>query len=132
MKYKLLIIFLSGIFIFLAGCGINNKTNLNKSVSEAPSAEEELKENKDADIFMLNDTVYKTNIEWVDELSLTKNKEIGEIESNYTFDSNDSFKNKMATKLPIGSKIFSTNERKDVLIVESKGIEKKYYALTEG
>lgn len=128
MKYRLLIIFLYGISIFLAGCGIDNKITKHESV--APSAEEVLQENRDADIFMLNDTVYKTNIEWVDELSLTKNKKIGEIES--TFDSNDSFKNKMATKLPIGSKIFSTNERKDVLIVENKGIEKKYYALTEG
>lgn len=100
--------------------------------SAAPSAEEVLKDNKNADIFMLNDNVYKTNIDWVDELSLTKNKEIGEIESNYNFDSNDSFKNKMATTLPIGSKIFSANERIDVLIVEDKGIEKKYYALTEG
>lgn len=130
MKYKLLIIFLFSLSIFLAGCGNNNKVIINKSV--APSAEEELKENKDADIFMLNDTVYKANIEWVNKLSLTKNKEIGEIESNYTFKSNDLFKNKMATKLPIGSKIFSTNERKDVLIVEEKGVEKKYYALTEG
>lgn len=130
MKYMKLIIFLCGISIFLAGCGVENK--ITKSESVAPSAEEVLQENNDADILMLNNTVYKTNIEWVDELSLTKNKEIGEIESNYTFDSNDLFKNEMATKLPIGSKIFSTNERIDVLIVENKGIEKKYYALTEG
>lgn len=130
MKYKLLVIFLSGIFIVLAGCGIDNKTTINKS--EAPSTEEVLTEDQDADIFLLNNTVYQTNIGWVNKLSLTKNKEIGEIESNYTLGSNDSFKNKMATKLPIGSKIFSTNERKDVLIVESEGIEKKYYALTEG
>ncbi|GIN62162.1 hypothetical protein J27TS8_21550 [Robertmurraya siralis] len=128
MNYKLLVIFLSS--IFLAGCGFNNQTTINKS--EAPSAKEILTENKDADIFLLNKTVYQTNIEWVNKLNLTKNEEIGEIESIYTFDSNDSFKNKMATKLPIGSKIFSTNERKDMLIVENNGVEKKYYALTEG
>lgn len=128
MNYKLLVIFLSS--IFLAGYGFNNQTTINKS--EAPSAKEILTENKDADIFLLNKTVYQTNIEWVNKLNLTKNEEIGEIESIYTFDSNDSFKNKMATKLPIGSKIFSTNERKDMLIVENNGVEKKYYALTEG
>lgn len=130
MNYKLLVIFLSSIFIFLAGCEVNNKTNINKS--EAQSAVEVLKENKDADIFMFNGTVYKTNIEWIDKLNLTKNKEVGEIESNYTLNLKNSFKNKMATKLPIGSKIFSTHERKDVLIVKTNEVEKKYYALTEG
>lgn len=31
-----------------------------------------------------------------------------------------SFKNKMASKLPIGRKIFSSNDRKDLLIIENK------------
>lgn len=129
MKYKL-IIFLFGISLFLLGCGIDNQPVV--YTSEAPSAEEILKNEKDADIFMINDTVYQTNIEWVEELSLTKYKEIGEIETNYSFDSEEIFKNKMATKLPIGSKIYSVNERNDMLIVENEGVEKKYYALTEG
>lgn len=130
MKYKLLIIFLFGMSFLIVGCGINNKTTV--SISVTPSAEDVIKGNKDADIFNLNDIVYETNIEWVDKLSVTKNKELGEIESNYIFNSNDSFKNKMSTKLPIGSKIFSTNVRKDLLIVEYNGIKKRYYALTEG
>ncbi|MFJ8260668.1 hypothetical protein ACIQ4I_01755 [Rummeliibacillus sp. NPDC094406] len=130
MQYKKIIIYLFVISIFLIGCG--NKVKTTEHKTPAPSAEEELKLDKNADIFMLGDRVYKTDIDWVNQLKLTKKNEIGEIESKYSISSDEPFKNKMATKLPAGSKIFSTNEREDVLIVQYKGIEKKYYVLSEG
>lgn len=109
-----------------------NKQDTTVHITQAPTAEEELKQNANTDLFMLDDSVYKTNIEWVDQLNLTKKDIVGEIESNYSIEANEPFKNNMATKLPIGTKIFSTIEREDVLIVQYKGEEKKYYKLSEG
>ena len=42
------------------------------------------------------------------------------------------FKDGMSTKLPKGSKIYTTNERGDILIVEVGGQVKKYLSLVEG
>ncbi len=67
--------------------------------------------------------IYKTNIAWVEELTLTKDVQIGEIKT--INDANTDFKDEMSNKLPVGTKIFSTKERGDILIVESKGEIKK-------
>lgn len=135
MKINKITIFglLVSIFLIVAGIFLfsrENKQQTTVHISHAPTAEEVLKQNADSDLFMLEDSVYETNIEWVDQLSLTKKDIVGEIESNYSNEA--AFKNKMATKLPIGTKIYSTNERDDVLIVQYKGEERKYYKLTEG
>ncbi|MGM9967088.1 MAG: hypothetical protein ACI383_06360 [Rummeliibacillus sp.] len=135
MKINKITIFglLVSIFLIVAGIFLfsrENKQQTTVHISHAPTAEEVLKENANTDLFMLEDSVYETNIEWVDQLSLTKKDIVGEIESNYSNEA--AFKNKMATKLPIGTKIYSTNERDDVLIVQYKGEERKYYKLTEG
>lgn len=135
MKINKITIFglLVSIFLIVAGIFLfsrENKQQTTVHISHAPTAEEVLKENANTDLFMLEDSVYETNIEWVDQLSLTKKDIVGEIESNYSNEA--AFKNKMATKLPIGTKIYSTNERDDVLIVQYKGEERKYYRLTEG
>ena len=135
MKINKITIFglLVSIFLIVAGIFLfsrENKQQTTVHISHAPTAEEVLKENANTDLFMLEDSVYETNIEWVDQLSLTKKDIVGEIESNYSNEA--AFKNKMATKLPIGTKIYSTNEREDVLIFQYKGEERKYYRLTEG
>ncbi|RIJ66189.1 hypothetical protein [Rummeliibacillus sp. POC4] len=135
MKINKITIFglLVSIFLIVAGIFLfsrENKQQTTVHISHAPTAEEVLKENANTDLFMLEDSVYETNIEWVDQLSLTKKDIVGEIESNYSNEA--AFKNKMATKLPIGTKIYSTNEREDVLIVQYKGEERKYYRLSEG
>lgn len=129
MQLKKPTIYMFIVFSLLVGCGHNDKTTV---MSHAPTVAEELKQNQNVDIFLLDNTVYKTNIDWVNQLSLTKKKLIGKIETQYSIKSDEPFKNRMATKLPIGSKIYSTNERNDVLIVQCKGKEKKYYKLTEG
>lgn len=137
MKINKITIFglLLSIFLIVAGIFLfsrENKQETTVHITQAPTAEEVLKQNTNTDLFMLNDFVYSTNIEWVDQLNLTKKEIIGEIESNYSIEGNEPFKNKMATKLPIGTKIYSTNERDDVLIVQYKGEERKYYRLSEG
>ncbi|WP_438318633.1 hypothetical protein [Sporosarcina sp. FA9] len=78
------------------------------------SKKQVLKLDPEADIFEFEDQIYKAGVDWIEEEELTKGKLIGEIT------------NGVATKLPIGTKIFSPNERLDILIVESDGREIKY------
>ncbi|MGE7840508.1 hypothetical protein ACQKNX_06920 [Lysinibacillus sp. NPDC093712] len=78
------------------------------------SKEQVLKLNPDADIFEFDGRVYKTGINWIEEEELIKDEQIGEISEG------------MANKLPVGAKIFSSKERRDILIVEYDGKEKRY------
>lgn len=128
MSYRTLIVLLVAVSIFVTACG--NKVKETQYVSAPPTAAEVLKEDNKADLLMLHDTLYQTNIDWVNQLEVTKDKEIGKVESKYG--AGQTFKNKMANNIPVGTKIYSTKERNDVLIIEINGIEKKYYALTEG
>lgn len=73
-----------------------------------------LKENPEADYFELNDKVYVRGIGWIEEVELTKDEIIGEIEEG------------MASDLPLGTKIFAPKERRDILIAENNGIEIRY------
>lgn len=98
----------------------------NKSID----AEEVLTLEPNADIFQFDEIIYKTNIEWVDNLTVTKNSQLGEIKMKNEKDAN--FENEFSNKLPIGTKIFSTKERTDVLVVEVDGKLKKYLAIVEG
>jgi len=45
---------------------------------------------------------------------------------------NTDFKDEMSNKLPVGTKIFSTKGRGDILIVETEGEIKRYLAIVEG
>ena len=93
-------------------------------------AEEVLTLDPDADIFRFDDVIYQTNIDWVDELTLTKDVQIGEIKTKNN--TNTDFENEMANKLPVGAKIFSAKERNDILLVEINGDILKYLAIVEG
>ncbi len=113
--------------IYLTGC---TDAETVVTVSKNPDAEEVLRLDPNADFFQWEGLIYQTNIDWVNEIELTKHKSVGEIEEMY--DKNNSFTDGMANKLPIGTKIFSTKERKDILLVEDEGKTKKYLALGEG
>ena len=78
------------------------------------SKEQVLKQNPDADIFEFDGKVYKTGVDWIEKEELIKDDQIGEISEG------------MANKLPVGAKIFSTKERRDILLVEYDGNEKRY------
>ncbi|MED4701732.1 hypothetical protein P9436_22100 [Lysinibacillus capsici] len=128
LKIKKLFYGLIALALFMiTGCNIQGGTTI---VSiDSIDAEEVLTLDSDADIFQYDGVIYKTNIDWVEELSLTKDVQIGEIKKN---DANTDFRDEMSNKLPVGTKIFSTKERGDILIVESEGEIKKYLAIVEG
>lgn len=113
----------------ISGCSNEGETTTVTTI-DSIGAEEVLTLDSVSDIFQYDGVIYKTNIDWVEELSLTKDVQIGEIKTKN--DANTDFKDEMSNKLPVGAKIFSTKERGDILIVESEGEIKKYLAIVEG
>lgn len=118
------------IFALLMITGCNNQGGTTTVSIDSIDAEEVLTLDSEADIFQYDGVIYKTNIDWVEELPLTKDVQIGEIQTKN--DTNTDFKDEMSNKLPVGSKIFTTKERGDILIVEFQGKIKKYLAIVEG
>ncbi|WP_298469348.1 hypothetical protein [Psychrobacillus sp. FSL K6-4046] len=122
------------IFVLLTAVGCSNSLNTEKiEVHETknPDAEEVLTLDPEADIFQLDGVIYKTKIDWVEELTLTKGEQVGEIKIRN--DSDTDFEDEMSNKLPVGSNIFSTIEKEGpILLVELEGKLLKYYALVEG
>ena len=128
IKHILCLILMVSTF-FVSGCmALETKT----SVSKHPNAKEVLRLDEDANIFQWEGFIYQTDIDWVNELELTKKEVVGEITETHSSKDPDSFKNGMATKLPIGTKIYSTNEHEGILISNDNGEEKYYLALVEG
>jgi hypothetical protein len=116
------------LLVILSAC----KEKVNVQVSGIPDAKEVLTLDPNSDIFLWEGRVYKTNIEWVEELELTKHKELGEITLVSSNPKNYNYKNGMANKLPIGAKIFSAKERDDILLAEYEGKLIKYLGASEG
>lgn len=127
------IIFILFILV-LVGCNSNNRiseeNNAKYIIIGNPTTEEILKANPNANILMYKDTIYNSGIDWVDELKLTKDTQITEI-SEQRKEGKD-FTNGTASKLIVGTKIFSVKERKDVLIAETKDGDIRFYNLVEG
>ncbi|MCJ8008275.1 hypothetical protein ACFFF5_11605 [Lederbergia wuyishanensis] len=114
---------------YLSGC----KSSESKEITIGnPTAEEVLRQDEKADIFQWDDLIYTTNVDWVNELELTRNELIGEIQKSFIDFSTTPFENGMANKLPIGAKIYSAKQRGGILIVEFNNEEKYYLALVEG
>lgn len=118
------------VFVFLVISGCSNEGKETTVIIHTIDAKEVLTLDVNADIFQYDGVIYKTNIDWVEELHLTKDVQIGEIKIKN--DTNTDFNDEMSNKLPIGSKIYSAKERGDILIVESEGEIKKYLAIVEG
>ncbi|NWQ41064.1 hypothetical protein MLOOGBEN_10190 [Bacillus sp. EB106-08-02-XG196] len=112
----------------ITGCSNGRETT--KVSIDSINAGEVLRLDPAADIFQYDGVIYKTNIDWVEELSLTNDVQIGEIKTKN--DTNTDFKDEMANKLPVGAKIFSAKERGDILIVELEGEILKYLPIVEG
>lgn len=110
----------------LSGCGFNSGSNTTGN----PTANDVLSTNPDANIFMYQDIIYSAGIDWVDELTLTKDKEITEVIEQQ--EDGRKFKNGTANKLKAGTKFFSAKERKDILIAETEEGEIRFYSLIEG
>nr|WP_269135819.1 hypothetical protein [Sporosarcina cyprini] len=118
----------------LTTVGCSNSESLSKTEVHKtgnPNAKEILTLDQEADIFQFEGIIYKTGIDWVEELTLTKDAQVGEILSRN--DTGTNFADGMSNKLPVGTKIYSTKEKEvPILLVEFEGEILKYYALVEG
>ncbi|GAB0168280.1 hypothetical protein LSPCS325_17170 [Lysinibacillus sp. CTST325] len=121
-------LFVVSFSLFLVGC--NEKVTVNTFESKKPDAAEALRLDNQADIFQWEGNILETNIEWIDELEVNEDKNIGEIEFNAT--KAEDFKNGTANLLPIGAQIYSVKERDDILIVKYNNVVKRYLILSEG
>ena len=131
MKKIMLSIVLGLSSFYLSGC-IETGFDTTQGVStENPDAEEILSLDEKADIFQWEELIYQTDIDWVNEMELTKKEPLGEIEGTFDKDSLHLVKNGMANKLPIGARVYSTEEN-GILIVDVNGVEKYYLAIVEG
>ena len=122
------LVYMLSVLIFLGGCYAASKTN--EVTIDQIDAEEVLRLEPDADIFQHEGVIYKTNVDWVEELVLTKEVQVGEIKK--TNSQTDQFADGMANKLPVGAKIYSAKERGDVLLVDDGEKLLKYLAIVEG
>ena len=132
MKARLFFSLIFFVILTAYGCSNSSVTGELEEVHSTgnPDVEEILTLDPEADIFQFEGVIYKTGINWVEELTITKGKQVGEIKARN--DANMDFEDEMSNKLPVGAKIFSTKERGDILIVESEGEIKKYLVLVEG
>lgn len=78
------------------------------------SKEQVLKMEPNADLVEYEGAVYKTSIDWVDEMELTKDEQVAEVTEG------------MATHLDVGTPIFIVKERDDILVVMDGANEKRY------
>jgi len=131
-KNALFILVTSISMTFITGCSNTNSNPEQQSIHETknPDAYEILEHQPDADIFQWESLIYVTDIDWVEELELTKDMQIG-VNTNSTANPND-FTNGTASKLPVEAIIFSVKEDGGFLIVEHNEQQKKYMALVEG
>lgn len=107
-QLRLTIAFLMLIFI-LTGCSLSTKDNASPKTI--------LKNNPEADLFVVDETVYinASEIEWVKELSLTKDDILGKVKSTGV---KKHFTNWAATKLEVNTEVYSEVQRKDILLVK--------------
>ena len=109
--------------LIVAGC----------STKVGPNPENMMQQNTAEDIFMFEKVIYRNaeDIDWVKSSDFTKDKLVGEIRFHY--ERGSKFKSEMASKLPIGAKIYSIKEKKGlVLIIDVDGKELEYLGLVEG
>lgn len=111
----------------ITGCGVADGGKV--------TAKEVLNQNPKADILQYNGFIYNnmTHVEWFEQEKEKhiKHNLVGEIKKQST--SNFRFKDFSSSKLPVGTKIYSTNEDETgILIVEYEGNDLYYMQLLEG
>ncbi|SDK34811.1 hypothetical protein [Sediminibacillus albus] len=93
-----------------------------------PNVEQILSKNENVDIFQWNKRIYQTNVDSIENSELSKQELLGTIESVYQ--EGVDFADRMATKLPEGTKIYATDQT-GILIAEYDGETKRYLAMIE-
>lgn len=119
--------------LLITACSNQPERDTRSNAIGNPTAEKVLGSEANADIFLWDDIVYYNaeQIEWVQSQQIASNVEVGEIKKQ--FQGKEEFENGMATKLPIGTKIYSPDKKqRAVLIAVTKDKEIRYLGMFEG
>lgn len=123
LKYLTLVI-LIGIIILLFK--VIHTSTINNAKPEAL-----YKKDNSVDLLVYRDTAYinASGIDWMNELQLTSSNQLGTIKRTNI---KKRFKNFDATKLEVGTDIYSTKERDDIVLVKIGDNYVPYYRIVEG
>lgn len=129
-KSSLLLLIIFSLIILVA-C---NSSNIEKTSTIAnPTPKEILSDDKSADIFIVEGSVYMNaeDIDWIMEEELFKGEKVGEIK-HQTNDS-EKFNDFTASKLPIGTEVYEpVDNHGPIYIIELNGEVIPYLGLIEG
>jgi len=119
--------------LLLSGCVNQQVPTQVQHTTNNPTPLEVLKEHPNADIFLFKGVVYRNaeDIDWVKKLDLKQGEQLGEITAVYK--DNVEFKQWMATKLPVGTKLYKTDTAKGPFILVQTDTELvPYLGVVEG
>jgi hypothetical protein len=121
-KFKTIII-LFMIICLLTGCS--------GSTADNASPEAVLKNNAQADFFIMNSTAYinAVDVDWVKGLTFNAGRLLGTIKNNGV---KKKFKDWDATILDIGTEIYKAEDRNDIVLVETGNTYLPYLKYVEG
>lgn len=123
-----LLLFIVFLIIVLGACNDNGKETNEEAIGN-PTPEEILSDDKNADIFFMDGTVYVKDMD-VDE-EFTIDEKVGEIKKQT--DDSEEFEDFTASKLPTGTEIYEPEEKKGpIYIIKLDGKEIPYMGLVEG
>jgi PBP1b-binding outer membrane lipoprotein LpoB len=132
MKKTKAIIMLIVLLYVLVGCSNTNTTpsSISTTINNA-SPQSVLKTNPDADIFIMNNTVYinATSIDWVTKLTLKEGKVLGKINETGV---KKGFQNWNATKLNTNTIVYEVEGRSDIVLAKVDGKYVPYLKFVEG
>ncbi len=124
-KYNILI-FAIVVLVILVTLHIRNSSTINNA-----SADTLYKNDTSIDLFVYQNTAFvkADQIEWILQLKLTPNNLLGSIQRNNI---KKNFSNFDATILEVGTKIYSTLERDDIVLILVNGEYIPYFNYIEG
>ena len=123
MRKTKTIIILFMIICLLTGCS--------RTTAENASPEAVLKNNAQADFFIMDSTVYlnAADIDWVKELTLNSGTMLGTIKNTGV---RKKFKDWDATRLAIGTEIYKAEKRNEIVLVRIGNMYLPYLKYVEG
>ncbi|WP_026674783.1 hypothetical protein [Alkalihalobacterium bogoriense] len=115
--------------IMLAGCFHGTESNM---AITNPTSENVPSQYGETDLFVWEDIVYVNaeSIDWVKQLELTIQERLTNIKNQSVYGGD--FSNGTASILPVGTKVYTTKERKDILIAKVGTAEVRYLGWREG
>lgn len=117
--------------LLLAACASEPQTGTVQTVStENPTAAEWLRSEPDASLFQFEDTIYVSDVSWVNDLELTRGDPLTKVLRQN--EDGTSFRNGDANLLEKETPVYQAEERNDILIASTPAGDIRFFRLVEG